>query len=209
MKQVLDSEEGIACESKCSRWFHRACANISKADYTQLSKDTNKKWFCNRVDCVPLLEDPIVVLTSSLNKLMNKIDSWSDQIAKITEVTEGIGEIKTDIGLIKEQISKLEPRVSANEAKIDDLISAVESIKEQKSINPESIISEVNDRSQRAKNAIIHGIPEPNGSDVRAKVEQDNGSVNSIFQSLNLSNLQVSKVIRIGKQSPDKSRPVK
>ncbi|KAG8243212.1 hypothetical protein J6590_049376 [Homalodisca vitripennis] len=59
------------------------------------------------------------------------------------------------------------------------------------------------------KNAIIHGIPEPNGRDARARVEQDNGSVNSIFQSLNLSNLQVTKVIRIGKQSPDKSGPVK
>ncbi|KAG8277205.1 hypothetical protein J6590_048138 [Homalodisca vitripennis] len=67
-------------ESKCNRWFHRACANISKADYTQLSKDSNKQWRCNRVDCVPLSEDPILVLTSSLNQLMNKIDSWSDNI---------------------------------------------------------------------------------------------------------------------------------
>lgn len=82
MKLVLDTEDGILCDSKCNRWFHRVCVNISKADYTQLSKDNNKKWHCNRVDCMPLSEDPIVALTSSLNKLMNKIESWSDQIGK-------------------------------------------------------------------------------------------------------------------------------
>lgn len=162
MKLVLDTEEGIACESKCNRWFHRACVSISKADYAQFSKDLNKKWHCNRVDCVPSSEDPIIVLTSSLNKLMDKIDSWSDQIGKITEVSTGIGEIKSDIGLIKDQISKLEPRVSANEMKIDNLKSIVEStIKNGKSSDPESIIKEMNDRSQRAKNAIMENTWNP------------------------------------------------
>lgn len=209
MRVVLDSEEGIECESKCSRWFHRTCANISKAEYAQLANDTNKKWHCNRVDCAPPSEDPITVLTSSLKELLNKIESWSDKIEKINDVSNGIVDIKSDVGKIKEQLSKLEPRVSANEARINDLATSVESIKNAQPCDSETIIREVNDRSQRAKNAIIHGIPESSNKNVQAKIDHDKKSVDTILRSLNLSNLHMTKVIRIGKQTEGKPRPVK
>jgi hypothetical protein len=209
MKTVLDSEEGIECESKCGRWFHRTCANISKNDYTTLAKDSSKKWFCNRVDCTPVNEDPMVVLTTSLNKLVDKIGSWSDKIDKIAEVSNGIADIKSDLGLIRDQISKLEPRVSTNEVKIDTIIKEVESLKSAQTQDPDEIIREVNERSLRAKNAIIHGIPESTNKNVQAKIDHDKNSSETLLRVLQHSDLHISKVIRIGKRVADTPRPVK
>lgn len=209
MKLVLDTEEGIACESGCGRWFHRACVNISKSEYTLLAKDSNKKWYCSRVDCKPHTQDPLVILTTSVNKLMEKIESWSDKIEKISEVSAGIGEIKSDIGQIKEQLSNLEPRVTANEVKIENLISEVKSLKTTKPNDCESVIKEVNDRSQRALNAIIYGIPESTSNNVHSRIEHDKNSVNAILHSSNIDNVQVVKVTRLGKQLSEKPRPLR
>lgn len=209
MKLVLDSEEGIVCDSKCDRWFHRACVNITKTDYTLLTKDTSRKWFCNRVDCLPSTVDPMAALTATLEKLVSKIDSWSDKINKIDEVSSGIEDIKSDIGLIRQQISSIEPRVSANEAKIDSLTSAVDSLRVSKSCDPDLVIGEVNDRSLRAKNAILHGIPESTSKQVQAKIDHDRDSVTLILSSLRIEDTRIAKVIRIGKQAPGKPRPMK
>lgn len=58
-------------------------------------------------------------------------------------------------------------------------------------------------------NALLYGIPESNSSDVKKRIEQDVRSVVTILRSLDLSDLQVTKVISIGKQTPDKPRSVK
>lgn len=209
MKLILDTDESIGCDSDCGRWFHRACVNVSKSEFGQLSKDSNKKWFCNRIDCLTAADDPIVTLTTSVNKLMDKINSWSDKIGKIAEVSAGIEVIKSDIGQIKDQLSNLEPRVLANETNIENLISEVKSLKGTKPHDSEAIIKEVNDRSQRAKNAIVYGIPESSSNNLKSKVSHDKDSIDTILRSLDLNGLQFIKVIRIGKQSPGKPRPIK
>lgn len=61
-----------------------------------------KKWLCSRVYCKPFNLDPIDILTTSVNKLMENIDSWSANIDKISHVSAGIAEIKTDIGQIND-----------------------------------------------------------------------------------------------------------
>lgn len=205
----LVSDEGIQCESSCARWFHSACVNITKSEYTRLSKNPKEQWKCNRVDCKPASDNPIVALTESVNKLMIKIDSWSDKIEKINEVSVGIETIKTDIGHIKDQLAKLEPRVSVNETKIEHLSTAIESLKKAKAPNPEYIIGEINDRSQRAKNVIVHGIPESSRKEIKDKIADDKQVLKTILQSLNLSEICIVRAIRIGKVSTDKSRPLK
>lgn len=209
MKIVLDSEEGIQCDSSCNRWFHRGCVDMTKQDYTQYSRDTNKKWNCNRVDCKSVADDPIVALTTSVNKLMNKIDNWSDKIDKIESVSVGVAAIKSDISEIKEQISKLEPRVTKNEANIATLTSKVDSLKDSNVSDPESIITELNDRNQRAKNAIVHGIPESNSKDAKSRILFDKKSFDSVLQSLSLQDIHPTRIIRIGQATANKPRPVK
>lgn len=73
------------------------------------------------------------------------------QIEKINEVSIVIVSNKSYIGLIKDQISNLEPRVLANETKINNVISEVEFLKNIKASNPDNIIGEIKDSSQRAK----------------------------------------------------------
>lgn len=209
MKMVLDDDEGVECDSRCQRWFHRVCVNISKSEYSQLAKDTNKKWHCNRVDCRPTSEDPIYALTTSVKNLLDKINSWTDKIEKITEVSSGIDEIKLDIGQIKDKLSSLEPRVAVNESKIENLVSEVESLKSCKNSDPESLIQEISDRSQRAKNAIIYGIPESASNEIKTRINHDSKFVNNILQSLDLGGFNLTKVIRIGKHSQEKPRPMK
>lgn len=182
---------------------------MTKQEYTQYSRDTNRKWNCNRVDCKSVAEDPIVALTTSVNKLMNKIENWSDKIDKIDSVSVGVAAIKSDISDIKEQLSKLEPRVSENEAKIATLTSKVDSLKDSNISDPESIIGELNDRNQRAKNAIVHGIPESNSKDVKSRILFDQKSFESLLRSLTLEDVHPTRIIRIGQATVNKPRPVK
>lgn len=97
MKDGLDSEEGIGIEYSCGRWFHRAVVNICKSEYIQCAKDSKKKWGFCRVDCSPFNRDPINIMITSVNKLMEHIESWCDQIDKTSEYLSVIVEIKTYI----------------------------------------------------------------------------------------------------------------
>ncbi|KAG8331079.1 hypothetical protein J6590_048519 [Homalodisca vitripennis] len=87
MKIVLDSEDGIQCDSRFGGWFHRGCVDVSKNEYSQYMKDVYKKWNCNRVDCKPHTDNPIIALTLSVNKLMDKVELVLDDKPRPLKVT--------------------------------------------------------------------------------------------------------------------------
>ncbi|KAG8334817.1 P granule organization [Homalodisca vitripennis] len=60
-----------------------------------------------KVDCKPSTEDPIVALTSSVNKLMDKIEGWTEKIEQICSVSDGIEAIKSDVGKIRDNYPSL------------------------------------------------------------------------------------------------------
>lgn len=50
MKMILDDEEGehVACDG-CGKWVHAdTCADLTKAQFLELTKDSKKKYFCPR-----------------------------------------------------------------------------------------------------------------------------------------------------------------
>ncbi|KAG8322139.1 hypothetical protein J6590_029836 [Homalodisca vitripennis] len=102
---LLDSEEGIECDGGCKHWFRRDCLNLSKTEYAQLFKDLNREWYCSRVDCKPLIEDPIVALTLIVNKLMNKIEDWEEKIEPIGSFSIGVEAIKSDVETVIAEIN--------------------------------------------------------------------------------------------------------
>ncbi|KAG8280905.1 hypothetical protein J6590_069886 [Homalodisca vitripennis] len=141
LRLVLDSEEGIECDGGC------------------------------KVDCKPSTEDPIVALTLSVNKLMDKIEGWTEKIEQIGSVSDGVEAIKSDVGRIRDQLSQLEPRVLANESRISSLATDIKLLKNNKLLDSETVIAEVNDRNLRSKNAILYVIPESSDIDIKSKIQ--------------------------------------
>lgn len=52
MKEVGNEDEGILCELRCQRWFHRECTGLTKVAFDLLqSAPENVVWACDR--CKP------------------------------------------------------------------------------------------------------------------------------------------------------------
>ena len=53
-KSVSYSQKGIEC-SRCERWTHASCANVSNKEYAALSADETIVWYCP--ECVAITSD--------------------------------------------------------------------------------------------------------------------------------------------------------
>ncbi|KAG8275175.1 pre-mRNA-splicing factor cwc22 [Homalodisca vitripennis] len=140
---------------------------------------------------------------------MNKIEGWTEKLEQIGSVSDGIEAIKSDLGKIRDQLSQLEPRVLANESMISSLAADIKLLKNNKPLDSETVIAEVNDRNERSKKATLYGIPESSDIDIKSKIQHDKGIMDDVLQVLQLSDLHISKIVRIGKGNPGKPRPMK
>eukprot|EP00041_Stephanoeca_diplocostata_P000670 m.16016 g.16016 ORF g.16016 m.16016 type:complete len:309 (+) comp10880_c0_seq1:212-1138(+) len=60
-KACTDDQDGICCEHKCNRWFHRDCAGLTPLAYQALVMTDDALWACD--DCLP--QDQTLARTGS------------------------------------------------------------------------------------------------------------------------------------------------
>lgn len=205
VKQVLDSEKGLQCDSLCDRWFHAVCVDITESEYNKLASDSRRKWNCGRTDCLGADQHPTSLLLSQMGEILNKLDGLSSLPADIST-------IKNDIAAINSAISTLEPRISDVEKRVELIEQEVNTLRASKpeSNTIETVLEETADRTRRAHNVLLHGVPESNSKIAASRIKHDNDlATNMIEMFLQSAGPHPFKTLRLGGVSSKKPRPLK
>ncbi|KAG8295549.1 hypothetical protein J6590_108319 [Homalodisca vitripennis] len=129
---------------------------------------------------------------------------------EIKAVTEGIGAINDNLTAINTKLEELEPRIKATEDRLDVIEKKLENYEDVTAkYGSETIIEEMNDRAKRARNVLLHNIPECKSHDVKVRIASDKEVVDKLIQAAAPVCSKSVKVIRVGKPNMRKPRPMK
>lgn len=150
-----------------------------------------------------------------MSALLDKFSTLATK-AEITQVADGIESLREDLSQINTKLNELEPGIRATE---DRLVANETKINEgTDTINPtaglENIIAELNDRSQRARNVLIHNVPDNKNRNTEARVFHDKEQTMKIFRALGREDIcreynAVRLVRSNNNNNNNKSRPLK
>ncbi|KAG8273693.1 hypothetical protein J6590_017015 [Homalodisca vitripennis] len=173
MASILDDKElcivcckkvtnkGVECDSTCKRWFHPDCVQLSAAEYKEIADGVIKTWTCDRADCATTKIDRHSL---ALDEILKKISSLATK-EDVKGIADDISAIRQDVTKLSEAISELEPRLSKAEDEIKTIKSSITALEtKNRSLSLEEVYSEVNDRSLRKSNIILHKVPESSKS---------------------------------------------
>jgi len=214
IKLVLDSDDGLQCDSACQRWFHIKCVGVNKSEYNQYASNNNKKWYCSRVDCTAVSVNPSQELMLKMDKLLDKFSELCTK-DELKKVTDGIDDIKTDINNICAKLSTFEPRLEKVEAELallkadaDERKAAEKELSEPK---VETLLEELTDRQRRSRNIIVYGVKESQTLSPESAKKTDKEQVSLILKTAGLETaLDKIQFFRLGKKTtPPKARPLK
>jgi hypothetical protein len=208
-------DEGVECDGECKRWFHPKCVDISTSEFKKISEGRTKVWRCNRVDCKagagPSTVPPYI---SDLELKFNIVIQKLDKLDKIDNLASGIDEIKAELSTMKMNLQALEPRVASNECCISSIKEELTDLKklqeEFKAPSEENILEELNERRQRRRNVIVHGLPEEKTANIKEALRKDEENAISLMSRIGV-NMVVGdfRCTRIGKPNRDKARPLR
>lgn len=208
MKKVLDTEDGIMCDSVCQSWFHVKCIGMTRTDYSMFSKDNNKKWNCLRVDCNLSLGNPSNQIIHKMDEILSKFSQLATK-EELSYISNGIHEIKADLNKLNDKINSFEPRLDNLEGELFNL-KAERSQLENNNNPPEKIIEEISDRQRRSNNVMIYGVKERNSSQTDAVKNHDSKFIEQILKSSGVQcTLDDVRFFRVGKKFNDKPRAIK
>lgn len=208
VKKVLDSEDGIQCDSSCHNWFHIKCVGVTKSEYTQYSNNTNKKWHCSRMDCSAASSNSNDVLLRKMDELLGKISLLATK-DELKNLTTGVESIQAELSSLNAKINEFEPRLESLETDVAQL--KIDKKNQQNQLpDTESTIEEINERKRRSCNVIVHGLVESKSSSTDAAKQHDKTLVGLILNKAGQGDLLTSaRFFRIGTKDQSKPRPIK
>lgn len=211
VKAVLDSEEGVACDNACQRWFHRECLKMSKTEYQRISGDNNVKWYCTRTDCIVPSAQPQYQLLNQLIMLTEKISVLSDKVDSLTSLPLKVDNLIAEVDNLNRNLSTLEKRVGDNESKVRSLEEQFVGVVASRNVNnPEETIAEMHDRTRRSKNIMVFNLVESSDKNLNTKKEHDRALVNKLIQACSPNtNLDDIKIFRMGGGKQGRTKPIK
>ena len=204
----------------------RNCVNIPK-DLADKIKSTNQlqRDITNCENIMKQNEEDKKELESKFRKVQGELKDLKGKLKKdpamhtIEYLESKFEEKVTKMGMeIKESIMeeiKAIKVVSTNENKQSYAgVAAINNDDAIKSIVVKARkqeLAEDHDKKRRETNMIIHGVPEPNGDDDTTPTEKDLEFVDTLIKDMHIRVplKNVVKVVRIGKKSDEKTRPLK
>lgn len=139
--------------------------------------------------CSGLTRAEVTCLLSASRRISYQCKKCSDKKQEISELKEMI------LDLTK-QVSELKNKT------MDSLTCSTPELAEK-------FISEIRDRNLRASNVIMYNVPESTCQILHEKAAEDKGKVDEIVRMCSSNPVEIKSVIRLGKSSHDKSRPLK
>lgn len=106
------------------------------------------------------------------------------------------------------QIEALKSEVIALKQEIEDIKMKIE---ERKIPEMENLMMEVQERTNRSLNFMIYNAKEHESSELKTRIEEDKKVVSKVIELMGIEETtgKILKVIRVGKKSPNKNRPLK
>jgi hypothetical protein len=213
LKEVSSRHHGVQCRDKCLRWFHKDCVKISTADYARLSSDDKIIWKCLRADCMKK-DELSVDVAQEIRKLASVVMGLADKVEGMRKTD--LAEIKNDVRAVNSKLESIENRISDSEKLIANLEGRVMVLESNSTLGAgtlhEDVIGEIEDRSKRSRNLILHNLPESKKGDVPAKISHDKDLVRELLEKMNLTssiNVECIKLYRIGKPGGKNARPLR
>ena len=227
-QRVKDEQQGLQCDG-CEKWFHRACENVSSGEYKYLSMMEELMWFCRRCKSNyktvreenknlreenRTLRQENEVLKRRLMQVEARVENveremktglmkqWKEVEAEVIRYTTKMRreERQGIIDEIRQHIME-EIKVELQEERRLQQAEKQEIIKEVRG----QILEEVMEREQqqsRLKNLVIYGVNESVRDDGKQREIEDTEFCRKMFaEELNLINVQIEGVIRLGKRN--------
>ena len=225
-KLVKNDSPAMECEI-CNLWYHIKCQAINKAEYEYIKGGSKKKtlsklhWYCLTCDRIAVnfmktmanLHTKHQILEDKADNLKEKMKNKVDK-EEVDQLKEEIASIrKGQKQALEERWKKIEENSlnhwKENTVKInkEDIISVNDVI--EKKIKEKDV--EERARKDRRNNMVIFGIKECEEMSGKEKQEVDLKEVQKILKDcceVELKQDNVAKVIRMGKYTEGKKRPI-
>ena len=174
-KPVVDSENGIECES-CNRWFHAKCEGIKDDVFKVLIKGVESvHWYCTKCnkDIVSMI-DEFKVMKERQDKFENEIKEMRKELtelkqSKIKERQEKLEnelkEIKTEVNVWNKHLVENIQMTKETNTGIEILVEAklLEGVEQRVEVSVKEIKDDVDEKleiEKRRNNLIFHGVKE-------------------------------------------------
>ncbi|XP_068235814.1 uncharacterized protein PF3D7_1120000-like [Palaemon carinicauda] len=195
--KVKKNEEGLKCD-ECDMWYHAMCQKISKGTYRALREHEELMWQCNNckheLKCSKNKMKDLEERNKMLNEKLREIEEkWSKMRAEIVE--EVLRKVKNEI--MDEVVSTVNNKVSQNDfGNVGQ--NQVEVVKSK--VLQE--LEEEEEKRRRVCNLVIYNVPESEREEAEERKTEDTNWCQDIFRnSLELDQIEMEQVIRLGKRN--------
>lgn len=151
--------------------------------------------------------------TENLNKLREDVASIKNDArnirAAVDTLTTEQNKLKSEVAGLVDFARQTEMRMDALESNLQQLHATNLTATTTTPLPCEDIITEIKERSQRAKNIIVAGLAERNEIGEAEKTEADQTEVINIIEKIYPECPEPIKIFRLGKRNQGKSRLVK
>lgn len=178
------------------------------------------------------LENKIMSMLSTMSQTQSeKLDKISQDVSvvtdQITQLRSTTAQLVTEQNRLNQELVDIEKFKATIEEKIENITNDLGNLKaviEEPSFDGpttshtkpstnlssyENVISEIQERSRRERNVVLTGINEINSKDLSIRLDHDKQEVQRIIKLVYPDCPEPMKVMRLGKYSCEKSRPLK
>lgn len=168
-------------------------------------------------EMMALLTSTTKLHTESINKLNElslDVSTVKDEVRNISNTIENIileqNCLKTQLDDLKLTSDNTLKNLKAIESDVNLLKNtSQESTSKAVTLSCEDLLSEVQERSARAKNVVIVGIPESKSEIPTERYEHDLKEISKVTKAINITCPDPDKIVRLGILKADVSRPIK
>ena len=183
-KNIDDKEKTPRCDA-CRSVFHLtvSCSGLGVTEQRAIVlKERVLMFFCN--DCLAIFKQAPLIL--------NKIDVLEKEMTLL----------KDEIMVLKTEIKDLKQN------SVNPTIPSVSTISNYQ-LSQDEVLNEAHERSTRACNIIVFKAGESQSDVLNDRIQHDRNIATRIMSSVGMDTVHLKKVIRLGKASPSKCRPLR
>ena len=212
--KATKAEVTVAC-GICEKIAHAACVNIDAEVCDKMKAQANWHWYCD------VCNGKVIGLINEMAKLDAKVEAVSKELEEVREhvdmnsrqIKDEITHLWVEIDSVKAQLSKANENDESINRQVQELTTALindgpwsEAIKKEVDSGLKSVREDVEEQieiDRRRNNLMLFGVAEMDAG-------EDSEVVKQLFSTLKLDYARhVESLVRIGKFSTEKSRPIK
>ena len=200
------------CEKTCA-WICLECLGMSEDWYDSLESsnmDVQLHLFCRECETKVFEkcsdQNVVIDMVKELRTHMNMMEE------KVDNIVHRLDSKVVDTDQVKEVHHSIEQKVDALATNVEKTAVVRDSVEDLVRTKLYEDKIEEEEQWKRKTSIIVHGLAEPCGNTPEERKHEDEDTIETLFHSLNLDDISVDNIIRLGKrpeQADAKPRPVK